>query len=55
VIRQEAESLEVAYQGSADAVLKWLARFPVERIATPETSLEDAFIQYYRKEAGHEG
>ena len=54
VIRQEAESIEVAYLGSADAVLKWLARFPVERIATPQTSLEDAFIQYYRKEAGHE-
>lgn len=54
VIRQNAESLEIAYQGSADAVLKWLARFPVDRIATPETSLEDAFIQYYRRESGRE-
>jgi len=34
--------------------LKWLAQFPVDRIATPQTSLEDAFIQYYRKETGHE-
>jgi ABC-2 type transport system ATP-binding protein len=54
VIEQDAESLHVAYHGSVDAVLKWLAKFPVERIATPQTSLEDAFIQYYRKEASHE-
>ncbi|UCE48297.1 MAG: hypothetical protein JSW47_22195, partial [Phycisphaerales bacterium] len=53
VIQQDSESLEVAYLGSADAVLKWLARFPVDRIATPQTSLEDAFIQYYRREAGN--
>jgi hypothetical protein len=44
----------VAYQGTVDALLKWLARFPVDRIATPETSLEEAFIHYYQKEAGHE-
>ena len=54
VIQQNETSLHVAYQGTADAVLKWLARFPVDRIATPQTSLEDAFIQYYRKEAGNE-
>ena len=53
VIQQGAESIEIAYQGSADAALKWLAQFPIDRIATPQTSLEDAFIQYYRKEAGH--
>ncbi|MFH1719485.1 MAG: ABC transporter ATP-binding protein [Planctomycetota bacterium] len=54
VIQQDQESLEIAYQGTAEAMLKWLAQFPVDRIATPETSLEDAFIQYYRKEAGDE-
>jgi len=54
VIQQNETSLHVAYQGTADAVLKWLARFPVDRIATPQTSLEDAFIQYYRKEVGNE-
>jgi ABC-2 type transport system ATP-binding protein len=54
VIQQDQLSLDIAYQGTADAVLKWLAQFPVDRIATPETSLEDAFIQYYQKEAGHE-
>lgn len=54
VIQADTESLDIAYQGSADVLLKWLARFPVDRIITPETSLEDAFIQYYRKEARHE-
>ncbi|MHC4680867.1 MAG: AAA family ATPase [Planctomycetota bacterium] len=55
LIRQDAASLQLAYHGPADTALKWLARLPVERITTPETSLEDAFIQYYRREGGHEG
>jgi len=54
VIEQNSNTLHIAYQGTVDAVLKWLSQFPVDRIATPETSLEDAFIQYYRKEASHE-
>ncbi len=54
VIEQNSNTLHIAYQGTVDAVLKWLAQFPVDRIATPETSLEDAFMQYYRKESGHE-
>jgi len=54
VINQDSQSLHVSYTGAADTVLKWLTRFPVDRIVTPQTSLEDAFMQYYRKEAGHE-
>jgi len=54
IIRQNSNTLHIAYKGTIDALLKWLAQFPIDRIATPETSLEDAFIQYYRKEAGHE-
>jgi ABC-2 type transport system ATP-binding protein len=54
VIQQNSNTLHVAYKGTADAVLKWLAQFPVDRIATPQTSLEEAFIHYYQKEAGHE-
>lgn len=54
VIQQHHDTLHIAYQGTADAVLKWLAQFAVDRIATPETSLEEAFMQYYQKEAGHE-
>jgi len=53
IIRREASCLEIAYQGSADRTVKWLAQYPVERITTPETPLEDAFIQYYQKEATH--
>jgi len=54
VVRQNAIWLDLAYHGAADQVLKWLARFDVERIATPDTSLEDAFIQYYRREGSRE-
>ena len=54
VIQQHQDTLHIAYQGTADAVLKWLAQFPIDRIATPETSLEEAFMQYYQREAGHE-
>jgi len=54
IIQQNSNTLHIAYQGTIDALLKWLAQFSIDRIATPETSLEDAFIQYYRKEAGHE-
>jgi ABC-2 type transport system ATP-binding protein len=54
VIRQDDSSLHLAYRGTAEALIKWLAGFPVDNIATPETSLEEAFIQYYQREAGHE-
>ncbi len=49
IVEQEPGMLHVAYQGAADAILKWIAQFPVDRIATPQTSLEEAFIQYYRQ------
>ena len=51
VIACNSEMLDIAYQGAADDVLKWLAPFPVDRIATPQTSLEEAFMQYYHREA----
>jgi ABC-2 type transport system ATP-binding protein len=47
IIQQEPGVLHVAYYGAADALLKWIAQFPVDRIATPQTSLQEAFIQYY--------
>jgi len=53
LIQKETSCLEIAYQGSADRLLKWLAHYPVDRITTPDTSLEDAFIQYYQKEGHH--
>jgi ABC-2 type transport system ATP-binding protein len=55
IIEQEPGLLHVAYQGTADAILKWAAQFPVDRIATPQTSLEEAFIQYYRQPPNAEG
>jgi ABC-2 type transport system ATP-binding protein len=50
LIQQESDSLHLAYKGSVDPVLKWLAQYSVERISTPQTSLEEAFIQYYNKD-----
>jgi hypothetical protein len=41
--------VHLAYRGESDAILKWLAQFRVDRVATPQTSLEEAFIQYYRQ------
>jgi ABC-2 type transport system ATP-binding protein len=49
IVERQPGMLHVAYQGSADAILKWIAQFPVDRIATPQTSLEEAFMQYYRR------
>lgn len=46
-IKRKGQMLHLSYQGKADTVLKWLAQFPVSRIATPQTSLEDAFMHYY--------
>jgi ABC-2 type transport system ATP-binding protein len=48
IIERHPGMLHIAYQGTADAILKWIARFPVDRIATPQTSLEEAFMQYYQ-------
>lgn len=47
LIQRKGRMLHIAYPGRIDTVLKWLARFPVSRITTHETSLEEAFMQYY--------
>lgn len=49
IVERQGGLLHLAYQGTAQALLQWIAQFPVDRIATPETSLEEAFIQYYRQ------
>ncbi len=49
VIEQEPGMVHLAYQGACAATLKWIAQFAVDRIATPQTSLEEAFMQYYQK------
>jgi ABC-2 type transport system ATP-binding protein len=54
LIRQDDSSLHLAYYGTAEAIIRWLAKLPVDNITTPETSLEEAFIQYYQREDAHE-
>ncbi len=52
VVEREPGVLHVAYQGTADPVLKWISQFPVDRVTTPQTSLQEAFIQYYQQQPG---
>ena len=49
VVERQAHMLHIAYQGTSDAILKWIAQFPIDRISTPQTSLEEAFMQYYQQ------
>ncbi len=55
IVEREPGILHVAYQGTADPILKWVGQFPVDRITTPQTSLQEAFIQYYQQEPGSAG
>ncbi len=54
VLEQTPDTLHLAYHGSVDPIVKWLARYPVERLITPQTSLEEAFIQYYSPDAAED-
>ncbi|MBN1359812.1 MAG: ABC transporter ATP-binding protein [Sedimentisphaerales bacterium] len=51
VIEQEPGVLHLAYRGQVDPVLKWISQFAVDRMTTPQTSLQEAFIQYYRQQS----
>lgn len=54
VIEKNKNTLLIAYHGKIDMVIKWLSAFSVERITTQDTTLEEAFIQYYKKETRFE-
>ena len=43
----DGHAVRVAIQGSADAVIKTAARYPVMSITSYEPSLEDIFLRYY--------
>jgi ABC-2 type transport system ATP-binding protein len=47
VDRLDDRSVRVAIQGSADAVIKEAARYPVVSLTSYEPSLEDVFLRYY--------
>jgi len=49
IVERGERFLLVAYRGAPDSLLKWLAGFPVERISTPEVTLEEAFMVYYQE------
>jgi ABC-2 type transport system ATP-binding protein len=54
-IKRKKQMLHLAYSGKADVVLKWLSQFQVNRISTSQTSLEEAFMQYYKSDAEKKG
>ena len=54
----QGHAVRLAMQGSADAVVKAAARYPVVSLTSYEPSLEDIFLRYYQgdvaaDEAGH--
>ena len=49
VLQREAGMLHLAYHGACEGVLRWLAEHRVDRIETPRTSLEEAFLGYYSR------
>lgn len=53
LVEQKPGMIHLAYQGQCDPILKWVSQWPIDRIATPDTSLEEAFLQYYRKSNGN--
>jgi ABC-2 type transport system ATP-binding protein len=44
-------AVRIAIQGSADAVIKTAARYPVLSLTSYEPSLEDIFLRYYENDA----
>jgi len=49
VLQREPGMLHLAYHGACEGVLRWLAQHRVDRIETPRTSLEEAFLGYYSR------
>jgi ABC-2 type transport system ATP-binding protein len=51
-VRSEGSHLIVAFEGSADAVVKAVARHEVRTIRSRDDDLEEIFLRYYRGGAG---
>jgi ABC-2 type transport system ATP-binding protein len=48
VAETEGNQLQIAFEGSADEVVKAAARHQVNEIRTHEDDLEEIFLRYYR-------
>ena len=49
-LKSDGCTLQVAFEGSVDAVLKTAAGYDVRAIRSREDDLEDIFLRYYRDE-----
>jgi ABC-2 type transport system ATP-binding protein len=50
VEKLDESAIRIAIQGSADAVIKTAARYPVVSLTSYEPSLEDIFLRYYESD-----
>lgn len=50
VVQQGENHLHFACHGSPDRLVKWLAQYRIERLSTPEPTLEEAFMDYYSED-----
>ena len=50
VVEADGPRLTVAYEGSADAVVKTAARHAVRAVRSRDEDLEEIFLRYYRDE-----
>ena len=48
----DGKQVVLLVSGAIDPLLEVLAAHPVEHLAFPEPSLEEAFVRYYRDDAG---
>ena len=51
ILKTEDRYLHLAYRGSPDTLLRWLGKFEVKRLISPEPTLEEAFLEYYQSPA----
>jgi hypothetical protein len=50
--KADGSQLTVAFEGSADLIVKAAAAHEVRAIRARENDLEEIFLRYYREEAG---
>ncbi len=50
IVEQKPGMLHLAYHGQVNPVLEWLSPFAIDRMTTPQTSLQEVFMQYYEKQ-----
>ncbi|MBI3735952.1 ABC transporter ATP-binding protein [Candidatus Sumerlaeota bacterium] len=53
LVKRDAETWQIGYRGSPDALLKWLAGFEIAKLDSIQVSLEESFMGYYDGSQGN--